>query len=160
MRYPELTTQEFTACFHNCCPALVQDKDFHTHFEIILNKFRSAIEELLYEKLLLDITAANPGVIEKLSETDKKRYSSAAARWERRPIDTEQLAASIRRKSRTGNLYEASPELLSLDEVFFLISYPFCSRIGGTFEYEFTVDGRLGKWLQLLREKDVGEERA
>ena len=159
MRYPELTTREFVSFFDTCFPELAQDKDSLQNFEIMLEKFSAAIDELLQEKLLLDITTRNPEMIRKLSEVDHKLYLSASARWGK-PLDTERLVTSIRGKSKTGYLYEASPELLTLDEVFLLVSYPFSSRMGGAFGYEFAIDGRLGTWLHLLLTKDADEEKA
>jgi len=159
VRYPELTTREFVSFFDTCFPELAQDKESLQNFETMLEKFSTVIDELLQEKLLLDITTHNPEMVRKLSEGDHKRYLSASARWEK-PLNTERLVTSIRGKSTTGNLYEASPELLTLDEVFLLVSYPFSSRMDGAFGYEFAIDGRLGTWLHLLLTKDADEEKA
>lgn len=49
--------------------------------------------------------------------------------------------------------YEADPESLSAEQIAVLILYPFWSRMGGSFEEEFAQNGRLGKYLLVLRKK-------
>ncbi len=54
--------------------------------------------------------------------------------------------------------YSVDVELLSCEQTAILIIYPFCSRMGGSFETYFLDDGRLLKYMNALKRK-VEEKR-
>ena len=56
------------------------------------------------------------------------------------------------------NGYSIEAEKLTLKCAVFLLLYPFWSRMDGSFEKDFALDGRLGKYLRILKEKDFWEE--
>ena len=159
MRYPELTSEEFISYFSDCYPEMVKEPEYREYFEDMLEQFTDAVDELLQEKLLLDLVSEKPELAGRLSAQDQKRYVTASSRW-KTPISVDDLVVNIRKKSPSGNLYDAPIGQLALDELFLMVVYPFSSRMGGIFGYEFAVDGRLGRWLNALRDKDVDEERA
>ena len=49
--------------------------------------------------------------------------------------------------------YDFDPALLNAEQIAVLIMYPFWSRIGGSYEKEFTKDGNLQKYLFVLNSK-------
>lgn len=56
--------------------------------------------------------------------------------------------------------YETDVESLSAEQIAVLILYPFWSRMGGNFEEEFAKDGRLGRYLCLLKKKILKQDPA
>ena len=53
--------------------------------------------------------------------------------------------------------YDIDIEALSAEQCAVLIIYPFCTRMGGSFEQPFQEDGRLKKYLLALKEKVEAE---
>ena len=67
--------------------------------------------------------------------------------------DFAKIAASIRKMKIMG-WYQIDTEILSPEQIAFLIIYPFASRMGsGSFEVEFSVRGDLKKYINELKKK-------
>lgn len=64
-----------------------------------------------------------------------------------------EIIQSMKRKSKDGSIFTTDPQLLTSDEVFILLEYPFLNRIGDSYEEDFASSGDLYKWLCLLKEK-------
>jgi len=56
-------------------------------------------------------------------------------------------------KANIQGWYNLPCEDLTLDEILFLLIYPFCHRMGGSFEARFATKGLLGKYLSLFIKK-------
>ena len=63
-----------------------------------------------------------------------------------------EIVKSIRELNNPG-WYQIDTEILSPEQIAFLIIYPFASRMGGSFEVEFAMRGDLKKYINELKKK-------
>ncbi|MBE6046130.1 MAG: hypothetical protein E7221_05445 [Clostridiales bacterium] len=117
----------------------------------------------LYQQKFLD--AFPPEMISELSENQKrclrelKELVMTISLEETRdkPKRFQNIAQKLRDEHPDEWRYEIAPEELQTEEVLFLIVYPFWSRMGGSFENRFALDGRLGKYLRILKKCEMSK---
>lgn len=62
------------------------------------------------------------------------------------------------KEQKLESFWDLDTDALCANEVLCILSFPFCSRMGSSWEVEFACSGRLGKYLKLYKEK-IEEEK-
>lgn len=145
-RYSELYSQRFLDAF----PPMPMEK-LNTHRKLVLKELKKIADDITLEAGILDLFSdKSEDEIEKVGI--KEEMSQARKRWGEKSGFSE-CAEKLRLLSGTEGWYSIEPDQLSVDDVAVLVLYPFWSRMGGSFEEQFALDGRLGKYLRILKEK-------
>lgn len=115
----------------------------------------------LYQQKYLD--AFPPRAMTELSETQQSLLRElkelvltiSLKETKNDPYRFQDISARLRNENSGRWYYEIDPEELQTEEVLFLIVYPFWSRMGGSHEEQFALNGRLGKYLRILKKCEM-----
>jgi len=138
MRYKELLKPEYFEAF----------KNYEEKNRKILKEF--GIAALRYHELMM-IAECDPK-----GKTDLQKADEARCLWPE-GFSFKDTVLSLRSKCPDRWMYNVDPALLTADEAVILVMYPFCCRMGGSFEDRFAQSGELYEWLCVLKEKAEAE---
>ena len=121
----------------------------------LLWELRNLVDEMTFASTSLkyDLPVVEEGELKEFFERIAKKRQIWWGEW-----DIKDCVDELHKVADGRNKYSIEAEELTLKCVIVMTLYPFWSRMGGSFEKKFAIDGRLGKYLRILQEKDSYRE--